>query len=102
MSRTTKQQLYRWWLYRGPGFRKLRRLVRQGEEILPPGFDARDSTFTGENAIEAAHEVERLRSMTPPIDYTVREFPRGEILGVSVEPVRNLETMPPHPRVANL
>lgn len=38
MSRTTKQ-LFRWWLYRGPGFKKWRIEYRTKNEIFPPGFE---------------------------------------------------------------
>lgn len=100
----SKGTIYRWWLYRGPGLKGLRKFVRQGEEILPPGFNVRDSEYTGENAIEAAHEVERLRTKLDPMSYTEREFPTPHSWGeklklrVSMEPERNLDTMPPNPR----
>jgi hypothetical protein len=58
-----RKQLYRWWLYRGPGFKRYRRTKREEKEILPPGFEiARDTTFGA--MPDAATEVARLRSLS--------------------------------------
>jgi hypothetical protein len=35
----TKADLYRWWLYRGPGRKAYRQSVREKGGILPPGFE---------------------------------------------------------------
>lgn len=77
-----RQRLYRWWLYRGPGLKKLRRALRIHEETLPPGFEMRSATFTGKQAIEAEHEVACLREMLDDASY----FQRGD-LRVKVMPV---------------
>jgi hypothetical protein len=76
-----KGQLYRWWLYRGPGFRRVRRALRKTDSVLPPGFEVRDSVFTGGMALEAATEVDRLRTLIPP--HFVRDI-AGERLQVTV------------------